>query len=155
MTIRRRAAVIGAVVAGLASLAACDKPSPYTTITVGSDSVHSEAVCYNDGRKLSDSTLRDCLRKRPTETIKVKSGEQVRLGIDKAVAETGWFLAVNGQPVTEPVTDTYASFNGDAFFANRQSPGGESLDDVMVTIVEAKKDREGSYGVWTYKLKLG
>ena len=46
---RRVVAAAGAVSAGLLVLSACDKPSPIATITVGTNSVNSEATCYNDG----------------------------------------------------------------------------------------------------------
>lgn len=150
MTYRRRAAVIGAVVAGLAGLSACEQPTPYTTVTVGSESVHAEAVCYDDGDKLSNSKLRSCLEKKPSKTLKVASGERLRFGVDPEVADTGWFLAINGQPVMDPINQTYRSFNGDSFFTDPQT--GQQLDEVRVTIVEGD-EAGGGRGVWAYNLK--
>lgn len=150
MTSTRRAAVIGAVVAALAGLAACDKPTPYATVTVGSDSVHSEAACYDDGNKLSTAKLQECLSKKPSKTVKVAPGERVRFGVDPKIADTGWFLAINGQPVMDPVKQTYRSFNGDSFFTDPQT--GQPLEAATVTLVEGT-EAGGGRGVWTFKLE--
>ena len=49
---RRIGVALGAVSAGLLVLSACDKPTPLATVTVGDNSVHTEASCYNDGNAL-------------------------------------------------------------------------------------------------------
>ena len=152
MNHRRRAAAIGAVIAGLAGLAACAKPTPNTTVTAGSDTVSSEAVCYRENGRLSDSELRSCLGKKPTETLEVTPGEQVRFGVDPTVAEHGWFLAINGRPAMDPVHQTYRSFNGESFFSDAQ--GGRRADEARVTLIEAAGQEGGSRGVWTFTLKL-
>lgn len=151
MTKRRRAAVLGAVVAGLASLAACDKPAPFATVTVGSDSVHSEAACYNDGENIPAEEFGNCLSGKPADTISVEPGEAVRIGVDTEVAENGWYLSIGETPVMSPINETYRSFNGEAFFGD-PSQGGS--DQITVNIVEAGGQDSGR-GVWTFQLKRG
>jgi poly(3-hydroxybutyrate) depolymerase len=59
---RRAVAAAGAVSAGLLVLSACDKPTPVSTITVGRNSVHTEATCYNDGDAVKTAELAKCLK---------------------------------------------------------------------------------------------
>src|SRR5690242_12170894 len=108
MTIRRSAAAVGAVVLGLAALSACSKPTPLATVTVGSDTINSQAACYNDGKPLSTSTLRSCLSKTPTDNaITVRAIDSVHIGVDPDVAKNGWLVFSNGQARTDLIKDTY------------------------------------------------
>ncbi|MFI1825261.1 DUF2771 domain-containing protein [Streptomyces sp. NPDC020412] len=142
---RRAVASIGAVSAGLLVLSACEKPTPVATVTVGTESVTSEAACYNDGKEIKESELQDCLNKKEGETVKVSPDELIRFGVDPAIADNGWSLFIDGKPVEqEPYTKTYRSLVGSSFFA-------ETTDSTKIQIVESKKGK--IIGIWTFTLK--
>ncbi|MFD6417313.1 DUF2771 domain-containing protein [Streptomyces sp. NPDC060194] len=153
---RRATATLGAVAAGMLALAACDKPTPVATVTVGSDSVNTQATCYGDGKAIKPGEIRKCLQKKADTEISVGPGEQVRFGVDPEIADNGWTIFLDGQQVEqEPFKKTYRSLNGDAFFSAGQQgqPGAPAAKSVQVSIVEAKG---GSLrGVWQFELKKG
>jgi hypothetical protein len=155
MTIRRRAAAIGAVVVGLAALAACDKPTPLAYITSGTHSVHTDAKgkCYNDGDQISRQQVLDCIKQKADTTITVHSGERIRFGADPKIADKGWYLVLNQQPVTDPTKDTYRSFQADQFFQVDQNTGQRSKK-VSISIVEGSLLKNRHYGVWNFTVKL-
>jgi hypothetical protein len=155
MTIRRRAAAIGAVAVGLAALAACDKPTPLAYITSGTHSVHTEAKgsCYNDGDQISRQQVLACIKKQAGTTITVHSGERIRFGADPKIADKGWYLVLNQQPVTDPTGDTYRSFQADQFFQVNQTTGRRSKT-AQISIVEGSLLKDRHYGVWNFTVKL-
>jgi hypothetical protein len=149
MTIRRRATAVGAAVLSLAALSACgSKPTPMTSLGSGTAFASTEASCYNDGRQLKARQMSDC-EGFPVKTIKVKEGSKVRFGVDKDVAEEGWFISV-GQQQTSRSERTYLTFDADALFRTQQ---GQALPEVDISIIESP-DRNGQsiHGVWRYKL---
>ncbi|KAF4409968.1 MULTISPECIES: hypothetical protein [Streptomyces] len=152
---RRTAAALGAVTLGLAALAACDKPTPMATVTVGSDSASAEASCWNDGKKLSEKDLQSCLTKKQGEKLTVSDGEQVRIGVEPEIAESGWAMVVNGQgTMPEASKDTYRSFDHDEIFAPQQGQSGAASvpKTAQVTIVEV--DNKGAAkGTWSFTLE--
>ncbi|WP_316741887.1 DUF2771 domain-containing protein [Streptomyces sp. MK7] len=142
---RRAVAAAGAVSAGLLALSACSKPTPIATITVGDDSVHSEATCYNDGKAIKTADLPKCLKS--DKTIKVDTAETVRFGVDPDIAEKGWTILMNGQPLVEPTKKTYQTIPGSVFFNAQYGASGNST---WVAIAEGEK---GTTGVWSFKLQ--
>ncbi|CAL9480412.1 DUF2771 domain-containing protein [Streptomyces sp. enrichment culture] len=145
---RRAVAAAGAVSAGLLVLTACDKPTPVATITVGSDSISDEALCYNDGDKLDEKSLAKCAKNTDdVESIEVDQDQYVRFGVDPEIAEHGWVVLVNGRPFTEATKKTYTTLPFNAFF-NAQY--GSEGDTNTVSIQEGTK---GVRGVWTFKVK--
>ncbi|MFJ3232310.1 DUF2771 domain-containing protein [Streptomyces sp. NPDC086787] len=144
---RRAVAAAGAVSAGLLVLSACDKPTPIATITVGTNSVNSEATCYNDGKALDTATLRDCLKDTDIKSITVDPDETVRLGVDPKIADNGWTILMNGQPLTESSKKTYRTIPGSVFFNVQYGAQGNST---LVSIKEGDKDVKG---LWSFKLK--
>ncbi|GHE97741.1 lipoprotein [Streptomyces longispororuber] len=151
---RRAVATLGAVSAGLLVLSACDKPTPLATVTVGSESVHSEATCYEDGKELKPSAVQDCLKdKKDIKSITVDPDEKVRFGVDPEIADKGWTLLMNGQPLTEASKKTYVVIPGSVFF-NQQYGGGNSA--TTVSLLEGGKSDSGepkATGLWSFKLK--
>lgn len=148
---RRSVAALGAVSAGLLVLSACDKPTPLATVTVGTDSVNSEASCYNDGEELEQSQLQGCLKDTDVESIKVDPDEKVRFGVDPEVAEKGWTLLMNGSPLTEASNKTYVVIPGSVFF-NQQYGGG--TNSTTVSLLEGGKGSTAkATGLWSFKLK--
>ncbi|MFE9022070.1 DUF2771 domain-containing protein [Streptomyces sp. NPDC007808] len=144
---RRAVAAAGAVSAGLLVLSACDKPTPLATITVGSSSVHSEATCGGEGDALKTPDLAKCLKNKNLESISVDPDETVRFGVDPEIADEGWTILMNGQPLTDSSKKTYRTIPGSVFF-NAQY--GASGDSTLVSIKEGEKDVTG---LWSFKLK--
>lgn len=143
----RTASALGAVCIGLLALSACQKPTPLTTVTVNGDSVHTQAVCYNDGKALPNDKLKGCLGKKPDVSLKVAQGDRVRIGVEPDVAHNGWVLY--GSQQQEAFTTTYQSFSGDAFFQSSQ--GGAPSKSAQLTVLELKDSHV--IGVWVVKLK--
>ncbi|MER6912498.1 DUF2771 domain-containing protein [Streptomyces sp. NPDC000594] len=146
---RRAAAAIGAVSAGLLTLSACEKPTPLATVTVGTESVNSEAACYNDGDTIKESALQKCLNDEPGKTVKVSLDDRIRFGVDPEIAENGWMLFIGGQPAEqEPYKKTYRSIPASAFFTAQT---GQAPNKTKISIVEAKNKK--FIGIWTFTLE--
>ncbi|MFC7965005.1 DUF2771 domain-containing protein [Streptomyces cinereoruber] len=146
---RRTAVALGAVSAGLLVLSACDKPTPVATLTVGTESVHSEAACYNDGDAIKESQVQECLNKKAEKTITVAADDRIRFGVDPEVADNGWTIFLGGeQAEAEPYKKTYRTISAGAFFSAQP---GESVDQTQVTIVENTGKK--LTGVWHFQLK--
>ncbi|MFD7745028.1 DUF2771 domain-containing protein [Streptomyces sp. NPDC059698] len=146
---RRIGVALGAVSAGLLVLSACDKPTPLATVTVGSDSVNTEAACYNDGEAIKESLVQDCLNKKAEKTVEVSMDDKVRFGVDPEIAENGWTLFINGQQAEqEPYDKTYRTIPGSAFFASQT---GKPAEKTTISIVETKGKK--LTGIWQFELK--
>ncbi|MBO8191903.1 DUF2771 domain-containing protein [Streptomyces oryzae] len=158
----RTATALGAVSLGLVTLSACEEPRPMMTATVGSDSVSTEAACYDDGKAIPyvngkgrpKGELRKCLAKPADKTISVGAGDKLRIGVDPKTADAGWLVLVNGDAVlSQPLKKTYYSFPGEAFFTE-QSPSGQPSaprKKVRVTVVQSSG---GDFnGIWHVNLK--
>ncbi|MFF4400415.1 DUF2771 domain-containing protein [Streptomyces sp. NPDC001480] len=144
---RRAVAAAGAVSAGLLLLSACDKPSPMSTVTVGTSSVNSEATCYNDGDALDTASLTKCLKDTDIKSIKVDPDETVRFGVDPKIADNGWTILMNGQPLTDSSKKTYRTIPGSVFFNAQYGAQGNS------TLVSIKEGEKTVTGLWSFKLK--
>ncbi|MCQ4209731.1 DUF2771 domain-containing protein [Streptomyces longispororuber] len=145
---RRAMAAVGAVGAGLLALSACDKPTPLATVTVDRNTVHSEASCYNDGEALKPSSLQDCLKDKDAKSISVDPDATVRFGVDPEIADKGWTLLMNGQPLTDSSKKTYRTVPGSVFFNQQYGATGSST---TVTILAGANSK--AYGLWSFKLK--
>ncbi|NEA89000.1 DUF2771 domain-containing protein [Streptomyces sp. SID7958] len=144
---RRVAAAAGAVSAGLLVLSACDKPTALSTITVGSSSVSSEAACGGEGEALKASDLTKCLKDKDVKSITVDPDETVRFGVDPDVADNGWTILMNGQPLTDSSTKTYRTIPGSVFFNAQYGAQGDS------TLVSIKEGEDETTGLWSFRLK--
>ncbi|MCZ4510263.1 hypothetical protein O3Q52_19125 [Streptomyces sp. ActVer] len=148
---RRAVAAAGAVSAGLLVLSACDKPTPMATVTIGNDSVSTEAECYKDGDNIGRAEATKCAVKKASDTISVPQGETLRIGVDPEIADEGWALWINGQRVTDPFKKTYYSFEGVDLFASQQGqPAPKTLN---ISIVQQNKADSKFAGVWNFKLE--
>jgi len=148
---RRAVAAVGAVSAGLLVLSACDKPTPMATVTVGKNSVSSEAECYEDGKNLDKADVAKCARRKTSETISVAQGETLRIGVDPEVSDEGWALWLNGQQVTAPFKKTYYAFEGVDLFAAQE--GQEPPKTINISVVEQNRSGTQFKGVWNFKLE--
>lgn len=144
---RRAVAAVGAVGAGLLVLSACDKPTPISTITVGSSSVNSEASCWDDGKELKTAAVAECLKDTDIKSITVDPDETVRFGVDPEIADKGWTILMNGQPLTDASTKTYRTIPGSVFFNAQYGAQGNS------TLVSIKEGENEVNGLWSFKLK--
>ncbi|MFI1359250.1 DUF2771 domain-containing protein [Streptomyces sp. NPDC020898] len=144
---RRAVAAVAAVGAGLLVLSACDKPTPISTITVGSSSVNSEASCYDDGKELKTAAVAECLKDTDIKSITVDPDETVRFGVDPEIADKGWTILMNGQPLTDASTKTYRTIPGSVFFNAQYGAQGNS------TLVSVKEGENEVSGLWSFKLK--
>lgn len=148
----RALAACGAASLGLLALTACEKPTPRATVTVGGDTVSTEAVCYGHGEPLSGRELKECQRKQPTRSLTLSPGDILRVGVEPAMADPGWVMYVNGRAISNPMDETYRSLSADGFFSQVQGQG-KAPDVAELTIAE--EDEEGTvYGVWRVKLNL-
>jgi hypothetical protein len=148
---RRAVAALGAVSAGLLLLSACDKPTPMATITVGSNSVSSQAGpdCYNGGDAVSTANLAKCLMSKDAKSITVDPDETVRFGVDPDIADKGWTILRHGQPLTDASKKTYRTIPGSVVFNAQYGATGNS------TRVSIKAGENTVTGLWTFKLKKG
>lgn len=151
----RTATAIGAVSLGLLALSACEKPTPLTTVTVGTDTVNTEAACYAHGDPIESSEAKKCLEKKAEQSISAGKGDKIRFGVEPDMAETGWMLFIDGRPVLpEPIDKTYYSFPADAFFQQSSQPGRPSQKppkSVQVSVVETA---DGEFhGVWQLRVE--
>jgi hypothetical protein len=149
---RRAVAAAGAVSAGLLVLSACDKPTPLSTITVGSSSVSSDATCGGEDEVLEQAELAKCLADKDIKSISVDPDETVRFGVDPDVADQRWTILMNGQPLTEDSDKTYRTIPGSVFFNAQYGAQGNST---LVTIKagDGKKNSTTATGLWSFKLK--
>ena len=149
---RRAVAAAGAVSAGLLVLSACDKPTPLSTITVGSSSVSSDATCGGEDNVLEPAELAKCLADKDVKSISVDPDETVRFGVDPDVADQRWTILMNGQPLVEDSDKTYRTIPGSVFFNAQYGAQGDST---LVTIKagDGKKDSQATTGLWSFKLK--
>lgn len=144
---RRAVAAFGAVSAGLLLLSACNKPTPLATITVGTNSVSTQTDCYNDGNEVPTADLAKCLTSKDIKSIKVDPDETVRFGVDPSIADKGWTILLNGQPLTESSKKTYRTIPGSVFFNAQYGASGNS------TRVSIKEGTTKVTGLWTFKLE--
>ncbi|QFQ98285.1 hypothetical protein F9278_21180 [Streptomyces phaeolivaceus] len=146
---RRAAATLGAVSAGLLVLSACDEPTPMATVTIGTDSISSEAACY---RTLDAAQARECAQEKPSKSIELPEGKALRIGVDPEVADTGWALWINGEQATSETFDkTYWSFENPGLFAAQ--PGQTAQKSLTISIVEQNEAGSQIKGVWNFELK--
>ncbi|MFB7272803.1 DUF2771 domain-containing protein [Streptomyces sp. NPDC056244] len=146
---RRAGVALGAVSAGLLVLAACDKPTPLATVTVGDNSVNTEAACYNDGGAIKPADIQPCLNKKAEKTVEVAMDDQVHFGVDPVIAEHGWTLFIDGQQAEqEPYKKTYRTIPGSAFFSSQT---GETTNATQVSIVETSGKE--LIGIWQFEFK--
>ncbi|MFF5802689.1 DUF2771 domain-containing protein [Streptomyces sp. NPDC012746] len=151
---RRSVAALGAVSAGLLLLSACDKPTPLATVTVGTSSVSAEAACRGDGKELSMEKLQECFTEHTgAKTIKYGRGDTLRLGVEPEIVEDGskWQAVLDGNPITEPSSNTYRSFPGADLFATGGQ--GEAPSSKKLSFVQVSEDGKPQ-AVWNFTVKL-
>ncbi|MGX2995427.1 DUF2771 domain-containing protein [Streptomyces sp. JNUCC 64] len=147
--LRRTVAAAGAVSAALLVLSACEKPTAVATVTVGDESVNSEAVCYQDGKAIKPADVEKCLKDtEDVKSIEVDPDETVRFGVDPSIAEKEWTILLNGQRLTDYSKKTYLAIPGSVFFNEQYGANGERT---TVTLAEGGENK--ITGLWSFQLK--
>lgn len=146
---RRRAALAGVAVLGAVALSGCsiDKPTPLVTLVAGSDSVHSEAECH-DSKEIPLEKLRECMARDNFTTISAVRGSTFGIGVEGKIAEHGWTVWVNGEPIDARFMDT-------TFVSKFTVPyASESGDDgsLKVHVLEQENEDAPIKGVWAFKV---
>ncbi|MGK5531818.1 hypothetical protein [Streptomyces sp. URMC 129] len=153
--IARTTLAAGAVSLGLVTLAACDKPTPHATFTVGSSTESHETTtdCWKDGEPLGAERAQSCLEsEEDVPVITVETGDTFRVGVDPEVAESGWLIFYQGQPYeAEPYTTTYETFSVDDLYQvmRQQSPGELPQRDTLRVVVAQVGDEYDMESIWS------
>ena len=155
--------VIGAGTVGwsVAHTAGQDKPlNAMATVTAGTNSVHSEPTCWNDGKMLDEKAQKACqdkvagmVKAGTLPTLDVSGSDRIGAGVDPEIADRGWFAFTNAGPQGQ--TPLASARKGDTW--SGAVPGSTVLkptDKTLVTVVEAdtKGQETNIYGVWYFSL---
>lgn len=150
MSMRRRALAIGIVAVAPLALAGCEKPAPGVTAWSGTNSEHSEALCwqFEEGQPLTpQECAQDVLDKagqgEGIARLPVTADETVGISVDPVVAESGWSVQIGGETLAAGLTDTYYRFSWPSLANN---PAGYTLQ------VIASAGETGNRGYWFFQL---
>lgn len=143
----RRAPAFGlaAVAVATLTLSGCTKPTPTITVFSGTNSVHTEALCWAEsGTVKPGECLADVMANRDVSGVPVlgvAGGNVVGISVDPQVAEAGWTIAaVGGQPITPtPLTTNYFRL---------------TLDQIMTEkiLLQITAGGDQTRGVWVVQL---
>ncbi|MFF4651744.1 hypothetical protein [Streptomyces sp. NPDC001380] len=169
MSINSRAvAAAGAVVVvsaglvgwGVATAAGEDKPvNRMVTVVAGSNTVHAEPTCWNDGKPLDGAAQQRCQARAAKlekdgklDSVEVTSGSRIGVGVDPSIADKGWFAFTDGGAQGQA---TLASARRTGTFSGLvpASTVLKSTGKTLVTVVEADTKNQEIYGVWYFTLK--
>jgi hypothetical protein len=143
--------VLTSVISGLfvLSLTACEKPNPGITVWSGTDSEHSEAVCWTDQDAITPTDcaqdiIDSALASKDVATVSIMTDQTVGISVDPDVADLGWYVAIGGQRFNDaPIFETYYRFT----FPKVSIPEG-GYD--MQVIAQGKGS--ATRGIWVFKL---
>jgi hypothetical protein len=97
-------AATGALVVG------CEKPPPAITVWSGTNSVYAPALCWAFEASLQrGECAEEIVQGRATDgvpTLAIQPGQTLGISVDPAVAEAGWQVRADGQPLTAQTLDT-------------------------------------------------
>lgn len=149
----RTAFAVGAATCAVVGLSGCDKPNPVATLTIGSNSVHSDETCDNDGKKLGEKQLQACAKEVKSKSVSFSPNDVLRFGVDPEVAEKGWEVLTtitdpqSGEqrpaPLVEYTKKTYATTQGLQL--------SSLADKSEVAVVERAKNGD-TYRIWNFTL---
>lgn len=134
------------VMAAAAALTACEKPDPRVTVFSGTSSEWVAPVCYSAAGELDgQQCLQQAVSKAAagqTDRLAVAGGDVVGISVDPVIAESGWTVMIDQQPIVgEPLTTTYYRFTMPQQF------GGQNLAMTVMSTGEKK-------GVWALRLEV-
>ncbi|UWM50591.1 hypothetical protein N0X72_17180 [Streptomyces carpaticus] len=141
----RTAATVGAVSLGLVVLSACEKPTPNAHFTLGSSTTSPEAAgdCYGHGETLGAEQAEQCLTAATDVPVfDYRTGDEFRIGVDPKVADSGWLLFVNDNPLEyQRFTSTYRTLSGDLLWSLSQNAVQQSGDGTLrISVAEVTED---------------
>ncbi|MFB4194632.1 hypothetical protein [Streptomyces carpaticus] len=141
----RTAATVGAVSLGLVVLSACEKPTPNAHFTLGSSTTSPEAAgdCYGHGETLGAEQAEQCLTAATDMPVfDYRTGDEFRIGVDPKVADSGWLLFVNDNPLEyQRFTSTYRTLSGDLLWSLSQNAVQQSGDGTLrISVAEVTED---------------
>jgi hypothetical protein len=130
MPSRTAAAALAAVAA--VSLTACEKQSPYVSVTAGGRTVKARAIRYCRGSECDSSTDQPILR--------LKAGDVVGIDVPRSLAEQGWAIPeLQDQSFSK---DHYRTFT----LPENVTPGDHTLSVV--------RDQSKGEGQWKITLRV-
>ena len=98
------------------TLSACQKPNPGVSVWSGTNSVHSEAICWTQQdaitpEECAQTIVESAINSPEVGTIEILSDQTVGISVDPDVAEFGWYIAIGGQRFNDsPIHETYYRF---------------------------------------------
>lgn len=131
------------------SLSSCTKPNPAVTVTAGTSSAHTQAICWSPALALSAATcseasLAKAVSSPDIATVKVSGDQTIGISVDPKVAEFGWYAVVNGQRLNKSaVTSTYYRFT---------SPFTDIPAEGYAMQVISQSQQTGARGLWLFKI---
>ncbi|MEV4613783.1 hypothetical protein AB0K43_14475 [Kitasatospora sp. NPDC049258] len=153
--------VIGAGTVGgsIAYASSQGKPAErQATLVVGTTSVRTAPLCYNDGKPLDQAQIEKCQldakkagQENKLESSDVESSDRIGIGVDKDTGERGWFAFTDGgqqgqAPIAQEVKGS--TYSGSVLASTLLNTTGTTT----VTVVEADQKTNDIYGVWYFQL---
>lgn len=146
---RSRFGTAAVLVTSALALTACEKPTPSVTAFSGTKSTHTDALCWQFDES-SAVGAKDCLQALKGQVAEGATVKKLELSpgvlgisVDPEIAEGGWTASINGQPIMDKSTKTYANVTLPVVPVK---DGGYNLQIV------ASAASGGARGVWWIKL---
>lgn len=149
MSVTRRFVISVLAVGLVGSLSACSKPNPGATVWSGTQSVHSEALCWSADPSISADNCAEEIGAYVAEggdvqSLAVSGGNTIGISVEPSVAENGWNISIGGQTMNaQPIFETYYRFTFPAVAIPEE---GYELDITAAGIGNATR------GVWAVRL---
>lgn len=153
----RTGAALGAAALGLLVTTGCGltKPTPLATVTVGSDTVTTEAACLaSEDEPLGNEKGLACLKEKSDATVTVRQGDRVHLGVEPEMAKSGWVYFVDQRLLAPGELDsTYQTLDTDQWFRPQPGQNGQASVPDEVTLSVATLGEDSLDGVWNVTIK--
>ncbi|MEU9128283.1 hypothetical protein AB0D08_09280 [Kitasatospora sp. NPDC048540] len=133
-------------------------PKREATLVVGTSSVRSAPLCYNNGKPLDQDQIEKCQadgrkagQDKKLTSSDVRASDRIGVGVDTDTADRGWFAFTDGgqqgqAPIAQEVKGS--TFSGSVLASTLLSTTGTTT----VTVVEADQKTNDIYGVWYFTL---
>ena len=155
---RRLIASLGAC-AALVGLTGCEKPTPAVTLYSSGTSIHDTALSYcfpGQDPSLVPGTEGSCrfdTEGRVAKVLQVRPGEEVLVDVDRAIADSGWFVVLRGR---EQGQQSRLATQQDEHVTRFQPDFSQSpLITVEVQKLESTADDARPVGIWQFQIAPG
>ncbi len=149
----KRTLTFALVTVAVLGLSACEKPNPGATVWSGTNSQHSQALCWSTDPAVANTKgcAQDLIAKYisggQAPVITVMPGNTLGISVDPAVADNGWFPVIGQSRLSQtPIMSTYFRFT---FPEGQQIPA----DGFTLQIVARGSKPDITRGLWIYKLQ--